>query len=71
MDGFDNLFNERAKIIEASHLVASVQFAYYQSLVDEGFTEEQAIRIIEITQHTIGEAAPRIMEVSMRKDNDG
>jgi hypothetical protein len=61
--------------IMVTQMLAKVQRGYYDALVTEGFQPEEAIKLVDLVTmaaiHTIGEAAPMIVQLFIqREDNE-
>lgn len=60
-----NDLNNRFHIIIATTMVAKVQRAYYESLVEEGFEEDFALHLVElltgVAVSAMGTAIPQIL----------
>jgi hypothetical protein len=53
----------RSKVIFTTAMIAKVQRNYYEALVAEGFTPEQAQHAIDVAVKTLITTAPEIMMV--------
>lgn len=64
MFDFDDI-NNRFHIIMATTMVAKVQRAYYESLIQEGFEEDFALHLVDlvtgISVSVLGTAIPQII----------
>lgn len=48
-DGFSSFMKQQANIVAGTVMLAKLQKSYYDSLINEGFDEEQSERILGMT----------------------